>query len=191
MASATGPSATANWRSGMDSRSDLLIGLADAVRGVLNGWPLKLLGAGLISLFGPWRDAHAALLVVIMLDFVTGVIAAAKHGRLSSAVAKQKAVSKLLAYMGVLIAAYQLERVIVGSPFTFGADYTLSAATLYLVATEVMSILENLERITGMRLRIFGGHKVVLDKLRAQEREAAKKADEQGKVEGGTDRGGS
>lgn len=159
-------------------RSDFLVGLVDAGRHAIVGWPLKLLGAVAISLFGPWREAHAALLVVVLLDFITGTIAAAKHGRLSSAIAKQKAVAKLLAYSAVLIATYQLERVISGSPYSFGADYTLAAAILYLVVTEVLSILENLERVTGLKLRVFSGHKKLMDRLREEERQRQERQDE-------------
>jgi phage-related holin len=123
-------------------------------------WPAKLGLALLVTLFGPWRDAYGALLIMLILDFITGVGAALKEHTASSAIARQKTVAKIVGYTVVLAATYQLERAVDGSPYQLGADFTLSAVLIYLIGTELLSLIENTERLTGLNLRVFSGKRI-------------------------------
>lgn len=119
------------------------------------GWLLKGVAALLLSAFGPIMAAHRALAIVMVLDLALGIAASARTRKLSSRIAGRKTLGKITAYSTVLIIAYQLESAIVGSPYTLAADYTLHAALIYLIVTESISALENLERLTDTRMRLF------------------------------------
>ena len=132
---------------------------------ILDLWIIKLLISILLTLFGPWNGAYQALLIVMLVDFVTGIWAAVKHRRLSSSVARQKTVAKLMAYSITLLGVSQLEAIIKLYPVAIGSGYTLYTAILYLATTEVISILENIEKITGFRLKPFTPARDILEGL--------------------------
>jgi phage-related holin len=138
----------------------------DRMMSIANLWPIKAAAALFFALFGPIRDAHVALFVVLIIDLITGVLAALKEHRVSSAVMRQKTFSKLLTYSIALIMGYQVEKSIMGTPYEFAGDFSLSAVLIYLVATEAISVLENVEKITGTKiLSAFAGLRRIKKKL--------------------------
>lgn len=129
--------------------------IAHAFARLGEGWLVKGTIAIFASAFGPVTTAHRALAIVMILDLALGIAASARAKKVNSRVAGRKTLGKVTAYSTVLILAYQLESAIAGSPYTLAADYTLHAALIYLIVTEAISTLENLERLTGTRMRLF------------------------------------
>lgn len=117
--------------------------LPDLVRR-LQSWlseaPLfKAVVGALFWVLGPLGDAHYALIGLVVLDTLTGVWAALREGRLRSAVMKVKGLSKLFLYFGALLLAGLVDRAL-----SLGAT---SLTLGLLVATEALSVVENLRRI--------------------------------------------
>lgn len=154
---------------------DLVTIISERWHVVLELWPVKAFLAFLGLMFGDITSAHVALAIVMILDLIVGMMAAAKEGRLDSRVARSKSVGKLLSYMAVLIVAHQVEVTLISTPYRLLGGHILSAAIIYLTATEALSVIENVEKLSGIRvarslrgvrrlLRKLGGSHVTNDK---------------------------
>ena len=101
-----------------------------------------VLGA-LISLAGGWDTALQALVVFMILDYLTGVIVAAvfhaskktKSGKLSS-VAGLKGIAKKVLMLCMVVAGQYADVVL-------GIDYFRTAVIIALIANELISLIEN------------------------------------------------
>ena len=101
-----------------------------------------VLGA-LISLAGGWDTALQALMVFMVLDYLTGVIVAAvfhasnktKSGKLSS-VAGLKGIAKKVLMLFMVVAGQYADVVL-------GIDYFRTAVIIALIANELISLIEN------------------------------------------------
>ena len=87
-------------------------------------------------LFGHFDGMIIALIAVISLDYVTGFLAAAYKGQLSSA-AGAKGIIKKIMYMAMVALANIIDGIV-------GMDSLLRDASIYFfIANEGLSILEN------------------------------------------------
>ena len=101
-----------------------------------------VLGA-LISLAGGWDTALQALMVFMVLDYLTGVIVAAvfhaskktKTGKLGSA-AHLKGIAKKVLMLFMVVAGQYADVVL-------GIDYFRTAVIIALIANELISLIEN------------------------------------------------
>lgn len=101
-----------------------------------------VLGA-LISLAGGWDTALQALVVFMILDYLTGVIVAAvfhaskktESGKLSS-VAGFKGIAKKVLMLFMVVAGQYADVVL-------GIDYFRTAVIIALIANELISLIEN------------------------------------------------
>lgn len=138
----------------------LLDVLLDLARRLIDLWIVKLaisvITAALLRLFGAWRDAYLGLLILMVLDLLFGLMAAAREKTIDREVGKRKTISKLLGYSVVIIASVQLEVAVRGAHLDWAGDFGVGVAVLYLVSTEALSVLQNYERATGRKLRIAG-----------------------------------
>jgi len=95
------------------------------------------------SFFGVWSDDILALLVLMAIDFITGIIVAGlfqsspktQSGGLSSKECL-KGIAKKVCELLLVAAAYQADRLI-------GFDYARGAAVAALCVAEIISIMEN------------------------------------------------
>lgn len=88
------------------------------------------------------KEAHLALLVLILLDFITGLYAAKKIGEpIRSAKIRHSAV-KVLAYFAVIAGAHLVEKGLV-SYISF-LDETVLA---FFLVTELISLIENVGKM--------------------------------------------
>lgn len=90
-------------------------------------------------LFGGWSDLLALFFFVLIVDYITGVLAAITEKSLSSAVG-YKGLIKKFGMVIVVALAYQLDQ------FT-GTNVIMSGAIFFFVANELVSITENYGRI--------------------------------------------
>jgi len=97
-------------------------------------------GAAASFLFGGWSSLLSILLTFVVLDYITGVVAAAKEGKLNSEVGAWGIAKKV--GMFAIIAVAHLVDSAVGDAHLFR-----DAAIFFFLANELLSIIENLGRI--------------------------------------------
>lgn len=95
-----------------------------------------VVGTVLTYLFGGWSAAIGILIAFVVLDYITGVLAAGSKGKLSSAVGMRGIAKKIGIFVLVAI-AHLVDRAL--------GDGTLirDAAIFFYLANELLSIIEN------------------------------------------------
>ncbi len=105
--------------------------------------------AGSVSsyLFGGWNSLLTVLTFMIMLDYTTGVIAAAIEKKLSSRIGFKGIAQKLLIFALVSV-AHMIDMVI-------GVNHLVRDATvIFYIMNEIISIIENAKRV-GLPIPVF------------------------------------
>lgn len=132
---------------------------------------MAALGAA-AGVFGGWDATLTVLMVVMAIDYLTGVIAAwmghspkSEGGRLDSKAGFAGLMKKALILLAVLLAA-QLDRIMPAGQSVFR-----SMMTMFYIANESLSILENLA-LCGVPFP--AGIKAALEQLRKQHEDAPK-----------------
>lgn len=97
-------------------------------------------GAAASYLFGGWSALLGILVAFVAIDYVTGVMAAAVEGKLSSEVGLKGIAKKVLIF--VLVAVANLVDNAVG-----GGHIVRDATIFFYLANELLSIVENAGRI--------------------------------------------
>ena len=97
-------------------------------------------GAAASYLFGGWSSLLSILLTFVILDYVTGVVAAGKEGKLSSDVGLW-GIPKKVAIFAIVAVAHLVDTAL-GDAHLFR-----DAAIFFYLANELLSITENLGRI--------------------------------------------
>lgn len=101
------------------------------------------IGSAIAGALGGWDSALSTLLVLMAIDYITGVLVAAvwhksgksETGGVSSAAGAKGLLRKMVILLVVLLGA-TLDRVL-------GIDYVRTAVCLFYIANEGLSILEN------------------------------------------------
>jgi toxin secretion/phage lysis holin len=95
-----------------------------------------VVGTVLTYLFGGWSAVIGILIAFVVLDYITGVLAAGSKGKLSSAVGMRGIAKKIGIFVLVAI-AHLVDRAL--------GDGTLirDAAIFFYLANELLSIIEN------------------------------------------------
>lgn len=104
---------------------------------------LAAVGSAIAGALGGWDAALSTLLVLMTLDYITGVLVAAvwhKSGKTDSG-----GVSSAAGFKGLLRKAVTLLMVFLGALMdrALGVDYVRTAVCLFYIANEGLSILEN------------------------------------------------
>lgn len=102
---------------------------------------IALIGTVATYLWGGWDTVIAALVVLACLDYITGVIAAAVHGRLDSRIGARGIARKVMLF-AVVAAATAVDRA-----WGLGGPVLRTATALWYAANEGLSILENAGQI--------------------------------------------
>ena len=103
----------------------------------------SIIGIFLSRIFGEWNDSLFALVIMMTIDFITGLIVAGLFqkstktfsGGLSSRVCA-KGITKKVAMIFLVAVAYQSDKML-------GIDYFRTAVIWALCANEILSIIEN------------------------------------------------
>lgn len=96
-------------------------------------------GSIIAYLFGEWSQMLMLFFFVIIMDYITGVMAAIVEKNLSSAVG-YKGLIKKFGMVLIVALAYQLDQ------FT-GQNIIMTGAIFFFIANELISITENYGRI--------------------------------------------
>ncbi|OAO79809.1 holin family protein [Anoxybacillus flavithermus] len=110
-------------------RLDIIYKTGAAVAGAVVGY-----------LFGGWSELLGILLAFVILDYVTGVLAASREGTLRSAVGFKRIPKKVMIF--VLVAVGHLIDRAVGTNGLFR-----DATIFFYLANELLSIIENAGRM--------------------------------------------
>lgn len=98
------------------------------------------LGAFGSYLFGGWSALLGVLLTLAVLDYISGVVAAALEGRLSSAVGA-RGIAKKTGMFGIVAVGHLIDT-------TLGDGHLIRDAVMFwYLANEVLSVTENAGRI--------------------------------------------
>lgn len=101
-----------------------------------------VLGAVASYLFGGWSVALQTLLIFIVIDYVTGVFAAGKHGKLSSAAGIKGIGRKAMIFVFVTM-GHMADVHVSGGQLNLFRDGIIT----FFIANEGLSILENAGRM--------------------------------------------
>ncbi len=120
---------------------------------------LEALVASLFVVFAPIKATLATVLVLVVVDLITGIWASVKNKQPITSGGLKRSVGKLAVYESVLCLAFLVHQYLTGD--SFPAD-KIVAAMIGLV--ELKSCIENLEAITGEPIL-----KVLIDKITTQQ----------------------
>lgn len=126
-------------------------------------------GGAIAAAFGGWSNDLTVLVAFMVIDYITGVLAAALNrsektegGGLSSSVGWAGLAKKIGTLLLVLVAH--------GLDVTMGVDYVRTAAVVAFIANETLSILENAALLGIPMPEIF---KRALEVLKGKAKEAS------------------
>ncbi len=125
--------------------------LPEAVRAVLAA--LGTLGT---YLFGAWDPILQALIVLVCIDYLTGILAAYTEKKLNSEVGFKGIVKKICIFLMIALAT------VLDSSAGFGDPWLRTAVIMFFIGNEAISALENMGRL-GVPLPEF--LKAALEKL--------------------------
>jgi len=112
----------------------------DELKFIAELWYIKLLVGIVITIFAPIQMAFFALLILIIIDTITGIAQAVRFKRFRSSFLR-KAVNKTILYGLCIITIRLLEQ---GILYFFNTTVISQITLGFLIVTEVISILENL-----------------------------------------------
>lgn len=98
-------------------------------------------GAVLAFMFGELRGIFVALVIFMILDYITGVIAAYCEKKLSSRIGA-RGIAKKVALLVIVVLAHMIDAHVIGN-----GDVLRSAVIFFYLSNEGLSILENSIRI--------------------------------------------
>ena len=101
-------------------------------------WLVTLVGGLLTSLLGGWDMALKVLVLFVVLDYATGLVAAYGEQNLNSRVGFRGIAKKILLFVPVAV-AYWLDMLL-------GQEILRSLAIFFYIANEGLSMMENLGR---------------------------------------------
>lgn len=101
-------------------------------------WLIALAGGFLTSLLGGWDLALQVLVLFVVLDYATGLVAAYEEQNLNSRVGFKGIAKKILLFVPVAV-AYWLDMLL-------GQEILRSLAIFFYIANEGLSMVENLAR---------------------------------------------
>ncbi|MBC9783558.1 phage holin family protein [Heliobacterium chlorum] len=101
---------------------------------------LALVGASLSYLIGGWKELLTVLAALVIIDYLTGMIAGAVEGKLSSEIGYKGAAKKVAIFMLVVVG--HLADILMGD-----GSFIQDAVILFYAGNEALSIIENAGRI--------------------------------------------
>jgi len=117
--------------------------------------PLVKFIIGVALVFGPVKQMLITALCLVLADMVFGIFAARKRGEKLVSAGYGRTIVKIFVYGSSICLGFLTEKYLTGGTFP-----VLNIITSLIGLTEIKSILENLNEISGMDLL-----RAVLDKL--------------------------
>lgn len=105
---------------------------------------LKNIGIMLLAIFAPAQEMILTCLVLIIVDLITGIVAAKKTGQPISSAGIRRTISKIFIYETAIMMGFLTQKYLLSD----GAPVAGMIAGV-IGLTELTSILENLNKIQG------------------------------------------
>jgi phage-related holin len=105
---------------------------------------LEAIGLSIVAVFLPIKAILFVMLVLVIADFITGIYAAIKAKRHITSAGLKRTVGKFLIYELAVCLAFLVHQYLIGD--LIPAEKIIASA---IGLTELKSILENLDEITG------------------------------------------
>ncbi len=109
----------------------------------------------ILLVFAPMKSVLITVIVLTAIDLLSGVIAAKKRGELITSAGLKRTIIKLFVYELVVLLSYLTEQYLTGDLVPL-----VKILAGFIGITELKSVLENLEDITGIPIL-----KMLIDKL--------------------------
>lgn len=107
---------------------------------------IKKLSLVVLTLFSPIKAAIITVFALVLLDCVTGIMAARKQGIPITSSKLKDSVIKMLVYQSAIVLGFVIEKYLAsGIPLT-------NMASTYVGLVELVSLNENIEAISGQKL---------------------------------------
>lgn len=107
---------------------------------------IKKLGFSILTILAPIQAAIITVFVLVLIDFITGIMASRKQGLPITSARLRDSVVKMLVYQSTIILAFVIETYLVkGIPLT-------NIASSYVGLVELISLNENIEIASGKKL---------------------------------------
>jgi toxin secretion/phage lysis holin len=107
---------------------------------IFDMWPLKMIISSILMMFTPFKQALLVLLIIIIIDTLTGVYYSVKYKKFSSK-GFRKGIKKLITYF-IAVAVVRLFEI--GISELINTNMYTTFILSYLIVTETTSVLENL-----------------------------------------------
>jgi toxin secretion/phage lysis holin len=101
---------------------------------------LAVTGSAVSFLFGGWPALMETLLIFIIIDYITGMLASGMEGKLSSTVGL-KGIAKKIAILIMVVVAHFIDQLLES------VNLFRDAAIFFYISNELLSIIENMGRI--------------------------------------------
>lgn len=108
---------------------------------------IKILALTLLAVFAPIKAIIFAALTLIIFDLITGVIASHKRGEPITSAGFQRTLTKTFVYLSAIMLGFLAETYLTGDLLPVS-----KIITSYIGFTEMCSLLENLNSISGTNL---------------------------------------
>ncbi|UTR14096.1 phage holin family protein [Salipaludibacillus sp. LMS25] len=108
-------------------------------------WSAAVLAAAVSFLYGEWTMLLSILLTLVVIDYVTGLVAAGMSGDISSRVGLTGIARKIFIFVMVAV-AHLVDKVLIEVGIESEALIFMAAIVFYIV-NELISITENVGRI--------------------------------------------
>lgn len=129
---------------------------------------IMMIGAGISWLFGAWDIPIIFLVIVMILDYITGILKAKINKELSSEVGL-KGIARKFLILAIIMIAVLMDRLLNTGTWVFR-----SLACYFYIANEALSILEN---ASVLGLKIPDGLKSALIQLQEGNKKSTTKKD--------------
>lgn len=108
---------------------------------------LKYVLIPLLAVFAPIVPVLITAIVMILIDLISGVIAAYKRGEVIESSALRRTITKIFVYNSAIISAFLVEKFMINESLPI-----VKLVAGIIGVTELTSVLENLNSIYGMNL---------------------------------------
>lgn len=108
---------------------------------------LELLGASILAVFAPVKTVALVSMVLIMADFMTGLLVAKKKRRKITSAGFRRTLTKAFVYEIAILMGFLSERYLLG-----GDIPVVKLISSFIGLVELKSILENLDILHGQKI---------------------------------------
>jgi len=120
--------------------------------------PIFTLGVGAVSFWSGFvyrsqaeQTLLLAVVIAIVADWLTGIAAAWKEGKAITSSRMRQGVTKIIGYLALILITIATTQALIASGLSVPAAPITALAIGLIFATEALSVLENITKLTGLK----------------------------------------